>query len=67
MATEIELAAILSGLILGGEAESRHDFTAAGREHHIRVDCGTPTHVVKVGFDAKRSSLDPLHQALYAA
>ncbi len=67
MATEIELAAILCGLILGGEVESRHDFTAAGRAHHIRVDCETATHVVEVGFDATRSSLDSLHQALYAA
>jgi hypothetical protein len=67
MATEIELAAILCGLILGGEVESRHDFIAAGHAHHIRVDCETATHVVEVGFDAKRSSLDTVHQAIYAA
>lgn len=67
MASEVELAAILCGLILGGEVETRHDFVAAGRDHHIRVDCETDTHVVEVGFDAKRSSLDSVHQAIYAA
>ena len=67
MASEVELAAILCGLILGGEAETRHDYVAAGRDHHIRVDCETETHVVEVGFDARRSSLDSVHQALYAA
>jgi hypothetical protein len=67
MATEIELAAILCGLILGGEAETRHDFTAADTAHHIRVDCETDTHVVEVGFDGRRSSLDSIHQALFAA
>ena len=67
MATEIELAAILCGLILGGEAETRHDFTAVGNPHHIRVDCETESHVVEVGFDGTRSSLDSIHQALFAA
>jgi hypothetical protein len=67
MASEVELAAILCSLILGGEAETRHDFVAAGRDHHIRVDCETATHVVEVGIDGRRSSLDSIHQALYAA
>lgn len=67
MASELDLAAILCSLILGGEAEVRHDYTAAGRDHHIRVDCETPSHVVEVGFDAKRSTYDSVHQALFAA
>lgn len=67
MANEVELAAILCSLILGGDAEVRHDYVAAGRDHHVRIDCETATHVIEVGFDAKRSSLDSLHQVLFAA
>ena len=67
MATELELAAILCTLLLGGETEVLHDYSAAGRATHIRVDCETPSHVVEVGFDASRSTLDSLHQALFAA
>lgn len=67
MATEVELAAILCGLIMGGASEVRHDYVAAGRDHHVRIDCETATHVIEVGFDATRSSLDSLHQALFAA
>lgn len=67
MTGETDLAAILCSLILGGEVEVRHDYTAAGETRHIRVDCETPTHVVEVGFDGKRSSYDSVHQALFAA
>ena len=67
MASELDLAAILCGLILGGEVEVRHDYTAAGRSHYVRVDCETDSHVIEVGFDAKRSTRDSLHQALFAA
>ena len=67
MANEVELAAILCSLIMGGDEEVRHDYTAAGRHHYIRVDCETASHVIEVGFDATRSSLDSLHQALFAA
>ena len=67
MASEIELAAILCSLILGGDVEVRHNFTVVDRAHHIRVDCETDTHVTEVGFDAKRSSQDTLHQAMFAA
>ena len=67
MANEVELAAILCSLIMGGEPEVRHDYVAAGRDHHVRVDCETSSHVIEVGFDAKRSSLDSLHQVLFAA
>lgn len=67
MSAEFELTAILCSLLLGGEAEVRHNYTAAGRNHYIRVDCETDTHVVEVGFDGKRSSYDSLHQAQFAA
>ncbi len=67
MATEIELTAILCALIFGGETEVRHYYPVVDRTHHIRVDCETDTHVIEVGFDAKRSSQDSLHQALFAA
>ncbi len=67
MAMETELAAILCGLIMQGEAEVRHDYTAAGRTHFIRIDCETDTHVIEVGLDNRRSAFDSLHQALFAA
>lgn len=67
MANEIDLTAILCSLIMGGEAEVRHDYVAAGRDHYVRVDCETESHVIEVGFDARRSTLDSLHQALFAA
>lgn len=67
MATETELAAILCTLIMGGEPEARHYFDVVDRSHYIRIDCETDTHVIEVGFDAKRSSMDSLHQALFAA
>lgn len=67
MPGETHLAAILCSLILGGEAEVRHDYVAAGRSHHIRVDCETDSHVYEVGFDGTRSSFDSVHQALFAA
>ena len=67
MPLETELTAILCSLILNGHAEVRHDYVAAGKEHHIKVDCETPSHVVEVGFDGRRSSYDSVHQALFAA
>ncbi|MEC7761770.1 MAG: hypothetical protein VX874_07695 [Pseudomonadota bacterium] len=63
---EVELAAILCSLILGGEAEVRHPYSAAYDLHYIIVDCETEDTVYEVGLD-KRSSTDSLHQALFAA
>lgn len=63
---ELELAAILCSLILGGEAEVRHPYSAAYDLHYVIVDCETDTTVYEVGLD-KRSSTDSLHQALFAA
>ena len=67
MSTELDLTAILCSLILGGEMEARHDFTVLDRAHHIRIDCETPSHVVEVGLDGRRSTMDSLHQAIFAA
>ena len=63
---ELELAAILCSLILGGEAEVRHPYSAAYDLHYVIVDCETDTTVYEVGLD-KRSSTDSLHQTLFAA
>ena len=63
---EQELAAIICSLILGGEPEVSHAFPVGYDLNRIRVDCETDTHVVEVGLD-KRSSLDSLQQALFAA
>ena len=67
MATELELAAVICALVFGGESEVRHDYIAAGRSHHVRVDCETDSHVIEVGLDDRRSSFDSLHQAIFAA
>ncbi|MCZ4354505.1 hypothetical protein O4H61_18465 [Roseovarius aestuarii] len=63
---EIALAAIFCSLIAGGEAETRHGYSAGYDIHSIRVDCETLTEVFEVGLD-KRSALDSLQQALFAA
>ncbi len=64
---EIVLAAIYCTLIaLGGQPEATHHYSAGGNPHKIRVDCETPSEVIEVGLD-KRSSLDSIQQALFAA
>ncbi|WP_240758249.1 hypothetical protein [Palleronia sediminis] len=60
------MAAILCALVLGGQTEVSHPYSVGYDLHRIRVDCETATHVVEVGLD-KRSSLDSLQQALFAA
>lgn len=64
---ETELAAVLCTLILGGAAEVRHDYVAAGEARHIRVDCETADAVYEVGLDSTRSAFDSVHQVLIAA
>ena len=66
MATELDLAAILCTLVLGGEPEVTHAYPVGYDVHRIRVDCETDTHVIEVGLD-KRSSLDSVQQALFAS
>ena len=47
--------------------ETQHNYTTAqGERSFIRVDLETPYHVVEGGLD-KRSSLDSIQQALFAA
>ncbi|WP_124111023.1 hypothetical protein [Palleronia sp. THAF1] len=66
MASELDLAAILCSLVLGGTPEVSHPYSVGYDLHRIRVDCETDTHVIEVGLD-KRSSLDSVQQALFAA
>jgi len=66
MPYEIELAAILCSFVLSGEAEVTHAYSVGYDLHRIRVDCETADQVVEVGLD-KRSSLDSIQQALFAA
>ena len=63
--TEAELNRLFCQSV-GGQTETRHYYTYAGGRSHIRVDCETPTHVYEGGLD-KRSSLDSVQQALFAA
>ncbi len=63
---ELALAAIYCILMVGGEPETRHGYSAGYDLHSIRVDCETPGEVIEVGLD-KRSSLDSVQQALFAA
>ncbi len=63
---EVHLSAILCSLILGGDAEVRLPFSVGYDVNTVRVDCVTDDSVVEVGLD-KRSSLDSVQQALFAA
>ncbi len=63
---ELVYAAILCGLLLGGEAEVSHAYWVGAERYRIRVDCETETEVIEVGLD-RRSSLDSVQQALFAA
>ena len=65
MASELELAAILCSLILGGVSEDRVPLVAAGRETYVVPDCLTETHAVEVGLDTARGSLDSVQQAIF--
>lgn len=51
---------------MGGEAEVRHEYTYPAGQSYIRVDCETADTVYEGGLD-KRSSLDSVQQALFAA
>lgn len=63
---EHHFIAMLCAFVLGGEAEVVHPYPVAYDIHRIRVDCETPEYVIEVGRD-KRSSLDSVQQALFAA
>ncbi len=51
---------------MGGETEVRHEYTYLAGTSYIRVDCETEDTVYEGGLD-KRSSLDSVQQALFAA
>jgi len=63
---EVALAAVFCAFIAEGEVETRHGYSAGYDLHFIRVDCETASEVIEVGLD-KRSSLDSVQQALFAA
>ena len=63
---EVALAAIYCVLMLGGEPEVTHAYSVGQDLHRIRIDCETDDAVIEVGMD-KRSSLDSVQQALFAA
>ena len=65
--SEIQVAALLCSLLMGGETEVRHSFPNTGETRTIRVDCETPTHVIEIGLDGKASARDSVHQATFAA
>ena len=51
---------------MGGETEVRHEYTYPAGTSYIRVDCEIADTVYEGGLD-KRSSLDSVQQALFAA
>ena len=63
---EVALAAIYCVLMLGGQPEVTHAYRVGDDHHRIRIDCETEDSVIEVGWD-KRSALDSLQQALFAA
>jgi len=64
--SELLLAPVICALLLGGTSEVTHGYSVGYDIHRIRVDCETPTHVIEIGLD-KRSSIDSVHQAVFAA
>lgn len=52
--------------LLEGETEVRHTYTYPTGQSYVRVDCETEDTVYEGGLD-KRSSLDSVQQALFAA
>jgi hypothetical protein len=63
---ELTLALIYCSFFAGGEAEVRHPYNVGYDMNFIRVDCENGSEVIEVGLD-KRSSIDSVHQALFAA
>ncbi|MCO6384951.1 MAG: hypothetical protein JXQ91_11120 [Vannielia sp.] len=63
---ELAFAAIYCALVAGGETEVSHAYNVGYDLNYIRVDCETDDTVIELGLD-KRSSIDSLHQAVFAA
>ncbi|WP_244867729.1 hypothetical protein [Vannielia litorea] len=64
--SELALALIYCSFFAHGEAEVRHPYNVGYDMHFIRVDCETEGQVIELGLD-KRSSIDSVHQAIFAA
>ncbi|MFW8594361.1 hypothetical protein [Cribrihabitans neustonicus] len=63
---EAYFIAVLCSALFGGQPETAHSFTYPGGKVSIRMDCVTGNRVIEFGLD-KRSNLDSLQQALFAA
>lgn len=64
---ELALSAILCSVLLGGTHQQKLPYSAAYDVSYVKADCVTDTEVIEVGLDRKRSSMDSIHQALFAA
>jgi len=64
---EVDLIPIICVLLFGGVPEARVNYHIDAGSHHVRVDCLTETHAIEIGLDARRSSYDSVHQAVFAA
>ncbi len=64
--SEALVAPIICGLLLGGQSEVPHAYQVGYDLHRVSIDCQTETHVIEIGLD-KRSSMDSVHQALFAS
>ncbi|UWQ29193.1 MULTISPECIES: hypothetical protein [unclassified Leisingera] len=63
---EAYFISLLCGALFGGQPETVHKFTYPGGAASIRTDCENSNRVIEFGLD-KRSSLDSIQQALFAA
>lgn len=63
---EVDLIPIICTLFFGGEVEPRIPVTIHAARSYVVPDCVTASHVIEVGLD-RRSSLDSLQQAMFAA
>ncbi|MEM9319197.1 MAG: hypothetical protein AAGA70_09345 [Pseudomonadota bacterium] len=64
---EADLLHVICALMLGGTPEVRTPYQINDGDHYIRIDCLTDSHAVEIGLDDRRSSLDSVHQASFAA
>ncbi len=63
---EVELALIFCSMFANGDSEQYVTYQVGYDTHYIKVDCRTETEVIELGLDT-RSSIDSVHQALFAA
>jgi hypothetical protein len=63
---EADLIPIICTLFFGGDVEPRIPVTIHAAQNHVVPDCVTATSAIEIGLD-RRSSLDSLQQALFAA